>query len=386
MIKICTVTGSRAEFFILKKLISKLQNKKIFSHYLLVTGSHNSKFFGKTINDIKKENISISGIIDLNIRGDKASDISKYFSLGVKKFSKKFLSLKPDLLMVLGDRYEIFSATIAAYLNHIPIVHIYGGETTQGSLDEGIRHSITKLSNIHFVSTKKYFDRVKQLGENPSYIFNVGSMGVESIKNHKIIKRNNLEKILNIKFDQKNILMTFHPETTKSKNENIKNLKQCLNSLRKLKKTSIIITMPGADHNYKIIYSILKKFSQKNKNVFLLKSLGHDYYFSICRIIDFMIGNSSSGIIEMPSFSKPTINLGNRQLGRIQAKSVLNVDFEENRISHAIKKAFSARYIKSLSKINNPYEKNNSSDKILKVIKTINLKKLKTKKFFDYKY
>ena len=130
----------------------------------------------------------------MNIRGDKASDISKYFSLGVKKFSKKFLSLKPDLLMVLGDRYEIFSATIAAYLNHIPIVHIYGGETTQGSLDEGIRHSITKLSNIHFVSTKKYFDRVKQLGENPSYIFNVGSMGVESIKNHKIIKRNNLEK------------------------------------------------------------------------------------------------------------------------------------------------------------------------------------------------
>ncbi len=383
--KICTVTGSRAEFFILKNLIYKIQKNKKLHHNLLVTGSHNSKFFGKTINDIKKDKIIISSIIDLNIKGDKARDITKYFSTGIKKFSKKFFDLKPDIILVLGDRYEIFSAVISAYLNNIPICHIYGGETTEGSLDEGIRHSITKLSNIHFVSTNKYFDRVKQLGENPSSIFNVGSMGVESIKKHKIVKKKHLEELLSLKFDQKNILMTFHPETTKSKNENIKNLKKCLNCLKKLKNTSVIITMPGADHHYKIIYSTLEKFSKKYKNVYLFKSLGHDYYFSICRIVDLMIGNSSSGIIEMPSFNKPTINLGNRQLGRIQAKSVLNVNFKENKISIAIKKAFSTKFIKSISKINNPYEKNNSSDKILKVLSTINLKKLKTKKFFDYK-
>ncbi len=383
--KICIVTGSRAEFFILKNLIIKIQKNKKFFHSLLVTGSHNSKFFGNTIKDIKKEKIFIKNVIDLNIKGDKASDIAKYFSIGIQKFSKRFLEIRPDFLLVLGDRYEIYSAVIAAYLCQIPIGHIYGGETTEGSLDEGIRHSITKLSNIHFVSTKKYFDRVKQLGENPRHIFNVGSMGIESIKNHKLLKKKDLEKLLNFKFNEKNILMTFHPETTKSKKENILNLKKCLNCLKKLNKTSILITMPGADHNYKMIYSILKKFTKKNKNAFLYKSLGHDYYFSICRIVDLMIGNSSSGIIEMPTFKKPTINLGTRQLGRIQAKSVLNVDFEENKISSAIKKAFSAKFIKSISKINNPYEKNNSSDKILKVLSTINLKKLKTKKFFDYK-
>jgi len=386
LIKLCTVTGSRAEFFILKNLILKIQNKKKISHSLLVTGSHNSKFFGKTINDIKKENIKISGLIDLNIKGDSSSEISRYFSLGIKKFSKKLLSLKPDLVMLLGDRYEIFSAAIAAYLNHIPIIHIYGGETTEGSLDECIRHSITKLSKIHFVSTKKYFDRVKQLGENPDYIFNVGSMGVESIKNHKIIKKKKIEKILNFRFSEKNILMTFHPETTISKKENIKNLKQCLNCIKKLKNTTTIITMPGADHNYKIIFSILKKFSIENKNIYLFKSLGHDYYFSICRIVDLMIGNSSSGIIEMPSFRKPTVNIGKRQLGRIQAKSVINVDFQERKILNAIKKAFSKKFIKSLLRIKNPYKKNNSSDKIINIIEKINLKKLNTKKFFDYKY
>ena len=385
MIKLCTVTGSRAEFFILKNLILKLQNKKKISHSLLVTGSHNSKFFGKTVNDIKKENIKISGLIDLNIKGDSSSEISKYFSLGIKKFSKKLLSLKPDLVMVLGDRYEIFSVAIAAYLNNIPIIHIYGGETTEGSLDECIRHSITKLSKIHFVSTKKYFDRVKQLGENPEYIFNVGSMGVEAIKNHKIIKENRLEKILNLKFSKKNILMTFHPETTITKKENIKNLNECLKCIKKLKNTTTIITMPGADHNYKIIFSILKKFSRENKDVYLFKSLGHDYFFSICRIVDLMIGNSSSGIIEMPSFQKPTVNIGKRQLGRIQAKSVINVDFQARKISNAIKKAFSKKFINSISRINNPYKKNNSSDKIINVIEKINLKKLNSKKFFDYK-
>ena len=252
-------------------------------------------------------------------------------------------------------------------------------------MDENIRHSITKFSNLHFVSTKKYYDRVKQLGEDKKKIFNVGSMGVESIKNHRVIKKKDLEKLLNIKFNEKNILMTFHPETTKDQKENILNLKKCLNCLKKLKNTSIIITMPGADQHYKMIYKLLKKFTQKNKNVFLFKSLGHDNYFSICRVVDFMIGNSSSGIIEMPSFKKPTIDLGIRQLGRIKAKSTINVDFNEKKITSAINKVLSKKFKKSLLKVVNPYEKKNSSDRIITILRRTNFRKLQSKNFFDYK-
>ena len=383
--KLCIVTGSRAEFFILKNLITKIQKNKDFKQNLLVTGTHNSKFFGSTIQDIKKNGVTIHGIINLNINNDNSVDIAKYLSIGIQKFSQKFAKLRPDFLLVLGDRYEIFSAVISAYLNNIPIGHIYGGEITQGSLDENIRHSITKFSNLHFVSTKKYHDRVKQLGEDKKKIFNVGSMGVESIKNHRIIKKKDLEKLLNIKFNEKNILMTFHPETTKDQKENILNLKKCLNCLKKLENTSIFITMPGADQHYKMIYKLLKKFTQKNKNVFLFKSLGHDNYFSICRVVDFMIGNSSSGIIEMPSFKKPSIDLGIRQLGRIKAKSTINVDFNEQKITSAINKVLSKKFKKSLLKVVNPYEKKNSSDKIITILRRTNFRKLQPKKFFDYK-
>ena len=383
--KVCTITGSRAEFFILKNFIQKIQKDKEIKHSLLVTGSHNSNFFGKTINDIKKNKIPIKSVVDLNIKGDNPHDIAKYLATGIQKFSKDFLKINPDLILVLGDRYEVYSAVIAAYLNQIPIGHIYGGETTQGSLDEGIRHSISKLSNIHFVSTNKYLNRLKQMGENQKFIYNIGSLGVEAIKNHKLFKKKSLQKLLNLRFNKKNILMTFHPETTKNKKENMINLTKCLNSLKRLKETSIIITMPGADHHYKAISSMIKKFSKKNKNVFLFRSLGHDYYFSLCKVVDLMIGNSSSGIIEMPSFKKGTINIGIRQLGRIQAKSVLNVDFNESKILKTINKVYSAKFIKSLKTTKNPYEKKNSSSKILEVIKKIDLKKIQTKKFFDYK-
>ena len=383
--KICTITGSRAEFFLLKNFIIKLQNDQKIKHELLVTGSHNLKFFGNTIKDIKNSGILIKNTIDLDIKGEKSNDIAKYLSTGVRKFSNKFLNIKPDLVLVLGDRYEIFSAVIAAYLNNIPIAHIYGGEKTLGSLDEGVRHSITKLSNLHFVSTKEYFNRVKQLGENQKFIHVVGSLGVESIRNYKKFGKKYIEKKLNLKFDKKNILMTFHPETTKTKKENILNLKKCINCLKKLKDTSIIITLPGADQNYKKITKNLENFKKSNKNVFLFKSLGHDYYFSICKIVDLMIGNSSSGIIEMPSFKKVTINLGSRQKGRIQSKSVINVKFDEKKILSAIKKAYSLKFLKLLKKTNNPYEKKNTSDSIIKVLKRIDFAKIKTKEFFDYK-
>ena len=192
--KLCTITGSRAEFFLLKNLITKLTYDKKIKNDLLVTGSHNSAFFGNTIKDIRKSNFRIKAQIDLKIKKDKPSDISNYFSEGVKKFSYYLNKIKPDLILILGDRYEIFSAAIAAHILRIPIAHIYGGETTQGAIDEGIRHSITKLSHIHFVSTNKYFSRVKQLGENPKMIFNVGSLGVEALKKIRLLVKKILKK------------------------------------------------------------------------------------------------------------------------------------------------------------------------------------------------
>jgi len=371
--KLCTVTGSRAEFFILKRLILKFQNDKFFNHKLIITGSHTSKFFGKTINDIKREGIKFHSVINLNFKGDKPEDITNYFATGIKKFSKNFFKLKPDLILVLGDRYEIYSAALAAYFLKIPVAHLYGGEITKGSLDNGIRHSITKLSDLHFVSTKKYFENIYSWGENKKTIFNVGSLGVESLKNHKIIKKEILEKKLKIKFNKKNILMTFQPETINTKKENLRKLDILLNCIKNLKNTTVIMTMPGADHYYKSIQSKLLKFCRRNKNVFLFKSLGHDNYFSICRLVDFMIGNSSSGVIEMPSFKKGTINLGIRQLGRLHSNSVINVDFNKKSIIKAINKIYSKNFRKSLQKAKNPYEKKNSLSKILKILKSINI-------------
>lgn len=383
--RLCTVSGSRAEFFILKDLILKLQNEKKFKHQFIVTGSHTSQIFGNTIKDIIRNKVKITSIIKTNFKGDKPNHIANYLGDGIKKFSQKFLKIKPDLLLILGDRYEIYAAAISAYLARIPIAHIYGGETTQGSLDEGIRHSISKFSNIHFVSTEKHLNRVAQLGENKKSIFNIGSLGVEALIKHKGLTRQNLEKELKIKFNKKNILMTFHPETIFDERKNIKNLTILLNCLKKLKDTTIIITSTGADHYYKSIQSRLTKFSLRNKNVFLFKSLGHNYYFSICKNVDFMIGNSSSGIIEMPSFKKGTINVGNRQLGREQARSVINTKFLEKEILNGIKKVYSKKFRKILKKVNNPYEKKNSTLSIIKILKGLKIKNLQSKMFYDLK-
>jgi len=383
--KICTITGSRAEFYILKNLMLKLQSDKKFRQHVIVTGSHNSKLFGKTINEIRKQKIKIDSVIDISVGSDKEIDIAKSFSMGVRSFSKKFLQIKPDLLLVLGDRYEIYSAAIAACLNRIPIAHIYGGESTQGAIDEAIRHSITKLSHIHFASTKEHYNRVKQLGENEKYTFKIGSLGVEAIKKIKFFKKKEIEKKLNLKFSKRNILVTFHPETLKSKNVVKKNFDKLLKCLKKLNDTTIIFTMPGADANFKVILKKIYQFVKGREKSYFFKYLGHEKYFSICNSVDLMIGNSSSGIIEMPSFKKATINLGERQDGRVKAKTVLNVDFNEKNILKKIKYSYSKSFRKILKSAINPYDNGNSSDKIIKILKKINLNNILKKKFFDYK-
>ncbi len=379
---ICIITGSRSEYYLLKKIIIKLKKEKYIKTSLVVTGSHLSKKFGLTYSDIKKDLIKIDKKINIKIEGDQSLNIAKSTAVGIQKFSEYFNRKKFDLIIILGDRYEIFSSAVAAYINKIPMAHIHGGESTEGSLDEGIRHSITKMSHIHFVATKKYLSRVIQLGENPKLVFNVGGLGVDSIKNTKLILKHTLEKKLNIKFLKKNCLITFHPETLE-KTKNNKSITNIIYSIKKFKDMSFFFTMPSADQGSFSIINEIKKFVKNNKNAYFFNSLGHEKYFSLCNHVDFMIGNSSSGILEMPSFKKATINIGNRQKGRIKASSIINISSDKNEILHAIKKVYSRKFQIKVKSTSNPYGKGGASEKIVQIIKKINLKNIIYKKFFD---
>ena len=381
--KICVVTGSRAEFDLLKNLIVELKSDNFFKVKLIVTGAHLSSYFGKTINYIKNK-AKVDKIIDISIKNDDIKNIANSFSLGVKKFSSTFEKIKPDAILILGDRYEIFTCAISACFNRLPIIHLHGGERTEGLIDENIRHSITKLSHIHFVSTKEYKNRVIQLGENKKLVFNVGSLGVESIKKIKLIKKSKLEKNLNVKFKNKIALISYHPETLE-KTRGQRNFKNFLNAISKLKNYTLVFTMPNADFGYKYIVKKLNNFTKKNKNSILIKSLGHDQYFSLCRHINLMIGNSSSGIIEIPSFKKPTINIGKRQNGRLKPTSVIDSSHNSKEILNKITLATSDRFLKKIKSMSNPYYQSNTSKKIKNILKKIELKNLIFKKFVDIK-
>jgi GDP/UDP-N,N'-diacetylbacillosamine 2-epimerase (hydrolysing) len=382
--KICIITGSRAEFDLLKNLITKMSRDKFFNIKLIVTGAHLKKFFGKTLNYIKGQKLKINKIVDLSIKGDNVSSISNSFSTGIKKFSSVLYEIKPDAIMILGDRYEIFSSAISACLNRIPIIHLHGGERTEGLIDEAIRHSITKLSHIHLVSTEIYKKRVIQLGENKKHVYNVGSLGVESIKKTKFLNKFEIEKKLQIKLKKKIALVCYHPETL-SNTGSIANLKKFFKAISKLKDFTIIFTMPNADIGYKNIVREINKFIKKNHNSYLIKSLGHQMYFSLCNYASLMIGNTSSGIIEFPTFKKPTINIGKRQDGRIKPKSVIdsshNISTLLNKISLSSKESFKMK----IKKLKNPYYQPNTSLNIIKILKKIKLKNIIFKKFIDIK-
>ena len=380
--KICIISGSRSEFDLLRNLIVEIKKDRFFNSKLLITGSHLSKFFGNTAEYIKKQKIKINYKINISITGDSSKQISNSFSVGLKKFTTIFSKLKPDAIIVLGDRYEIFSTVISATLKKIPIIHIHGGEVTSGSMDEGIRHSITKLSHVHFVSSENYKKRVLQLGESKKNVFNVGSLGVESIRKNKFLSRNKLQSFLGIKFLKKIVLVSLHPETLEKK-LNKENLQNFFDALKTLDKHTIIFTMPNADIGYKFISNKIKEFTKNRKNTFLFKSLGHQKYFSLCRFIDFHIGNSSSGIIELASFKKPSINLGTRQSGRMKPKNVIDCDYKKENILRKIKIATSKKFKKKIIYLKNPYYKKDTSKKILKNLKKINFNKILYKKFVD---
>ncbi len=381
MIKIATISSTRADFGLLKNLIKKL-NRNNFKTRLIATGTHFSRQYGYTYRDILKNKIKIDEKINKKINTSNPLGISKIMSDHIFESSKIFEKLKPDLIILLGDRYEILASAIAAHICCIPIAHIHGGELTNGIIDDAFRHSITKLSQIHFVANKIYKKRVIQLGENPKKVFNVGGMGVDSIKATSTFSKSELEKILNIKFSEKNLLINFHPETLNKNSAKIQT-QELLSSLKNLKNTSLFFTMPGAENENLDIIKQIQKFVKKNDDSYFFKSLGHKKYFSFLKIVDGMIGNSSSGLLEMPSFRKATINLGDRQSGRIKSKSVLDTKIKKKNITRSIKKIYSKKFINKIKNCKNPYGDGGASNKIVKILKKMKIKNLINKKFYD---
>jgi GDP/UDP-N,N'-diacetylbacillosamine 2-epimerase (hydrolysing) len=305
-------------------------------------------------------------------------------SEGLKGFSKALSILKPDLVIILGDRYEIFAAASTAMILNIPIAHIHGGETTEGAYDEAMRHSITKMSHLHFVAAPEYQRRVHQLGENSKNIFLVGGLGVDAMHSLSLLNKGDLEKSLNFKFGKRNLLITLHPETLEKKQTSTDQIIELLSALEEVKDTKFIFTLPNADTNNRKITKMIEKFHAEHPSVSeIFPSLGQLRFLSTLKFIDGIVGNSSSGLTEAPSFKIGTINLGDRQTGRLKAKSVIDSNFEKKKILQSIKILYTKSFQRNLSSVLNPYGKPGASKKILKTIKEISLENILKKKFHD---
>ena len=385
MKKYCVVTGSRAEYGLLKNLLLKIKKDKSIDLKLVVTGTHLSKFYGNTYKEILKDGFKIDKKIYLPIKSDnKRYEIPKITGKAMEGFANTYRQLNPNIIILLGDRYEIFAAAFSALSMNIPIAHIHGGEKTLGSIDEHMRHSITKMSTLHFVSSNSHRKRVIQLGEMPKNIYHVGALAYESILAKKNINKKKFEEQLGFRLNKNNFLVTYHPETTK-KSYNIKAFKNILNALDDVKDSNIIFTLSNADADGGSINKVIKSFVKKNKKKSIyFSSMGQDLYYCAIKYCDIVIGNTSSGIIEAPYFNTISINVGDRQKGRISANSVIQSMSDKLSIEKSIKKAFRLNKSKQKTIFKNPYGKLRSSKKILSILKKIKFKSLSTQKqFYD---
>ena len=380
--KICIITGTRAEYGLLRWVIDGIKNSPEFTLQLIVTGMHLSHEYGETFKIIEQDGFEIDRKVELNLTSDTPVGISMSMGHGFIGFAKSFNELKPDLIMVLGDRFEIMAGVTAALPFRIPVAHIHGGELTEGLIDEAIRHSITKMSHFHFVAAPEYKKRVIQLGEQPDSVYLVGGLGVDSIKRLKLLNKLELEQALNFKFGKKNLLVTYHPVTLEkgmAKNQML----VLLEALEMLADTNLIFTYSNADTEGKEINRLIEKFVSKKANRIAFKSLGQLKYLSCMSQVDGVVGNSSSGLIEAPSFKKGTINIGDRQRGRLIASSVIECFPNRKSILDAIKKLYSKDFQNSLSSVVNPYGEGFASEKILTILKNVSFHNKIKKKFND---
>lgn len=384
-IKVTVVTCSRSEYGILKEIIHKFNKSKKYNFQLIVGGEHLSKDYGNTIDEIISDKISVNYKIKYKLKKfNQKKDIIKASAEAIVKFANIFSKIKPDVVILVGDRYEVFAAAFAAFMQLHPIAHIHGGEKTIGSIDDTLRHCITKMSTFHFVATKEYKNRVIQLGENPKTVFNVGALSYEAIKKTRLFSKEKLSKNLKCKFNKYIFLITFH-SVTNSKNSDLGTISNLLNSLKAFKDTTFLFTMPNSDSNSKIIYKKIINFTRKRVNAFYFESMGQINYYSAIKYCNLVIGNSSSGIIEAPYFKKISVNIGERQEGRVKAKSVISCGNSYKEILKCLKTSFKKSISKNDSNLfNNPYGKKISSELISnKIENIITNNKIKIKSFYD---
>lgn len=380
--KCCVITGTRAEYGLLFWLMKEIEKSEELSLQMIATGMHLSPEFGLTYKEIEKD-FKIDEKIETLLSSDTVVGISKSMGLGMISFSEAFQRLQPDLIIVLGDRYEIFSAVSAAMISRIPVAHLHGGESTEGLIDESIRHSITKMSHLHFTATEEYKNRVIQLGEQPDNVFNVGGLGIDNIIKLNLLSKKELEKKINFEISNQTFLITFHPVTLEkaTSEEQFQNL---LHSLNEFPDAKFIFTKANADTEGRIVNQMIDSFVKNNpSNATSFFSMGQLNYLSTLQYVSVVIGNSSSGLIEAPSFKIPTVNIGDRQKGRIKSKSVIDCDSEKLSITKTIKTALSKEFLDSIQNIKNPYGEGGASKKVIEIIKTKNFNDILKKRFYD---
>lgn len=380
--KICVVTGSRADYGLLRLVIKGIEAEPSLTLQIIATGMHLSTTFGLTYKEIEGDGFNINQMVECLSSSDSPLAIAEATGKALLGCARAFDELKPDLLLVLGDRFEIFAACSAALLARIPIAHIHGGEVTAGAYDEAFRHSITKMSSIHFVATEEYKKRVIQLGEDPKTVHLVGGLGVDAIKELKLLSKDEIEQNLGIKFAKKSLLVTFHPATLEDQAPE-EQIRELLAALSDRPDITLIFTMPNADTGGLEIMRRLKHFVENNDNAYLFESLGQLNYLSCMAIVDGIVGNSSSGILEAPTLKVGTINIGDRQLGRTQSDSVINALANKESIEKALKKLFSSEFKLTLATCSSPYGEGGASRKILRVLSDFKFDENLQKFFYD---
>ena len=380
--KICVITGTRAEYGLLRWVMQGIKADPDLMLQIIATGMPLSPEFGLTHQAIEQDGFQIDRKVEMLTSSDTPVGIAKSMGLGLIGFADALQEIQPDLIVVLGDRFEIFSAVSAALVARIPVAHLHGGETTEGAFDEALRHSITKMSHLHFVAAEEYRSRVIQLGESSEQVFLVGGLGVDNIKRMQLLDRPALEDSLEFKLGVRNLLITFHPVTLENGTA-ADQLAELLAALAVLKETHLIFTLPNADTDGRVLINMVEQFVAQRSNACAYQSLGQLRYLSCIAQVDGLVGNSSSGLTEMPSFKKGTINIGDRQCGRLQTTSIINCEPNRESITAALKQIFSASFQAKLSQVVNPYGEGGASEKVVHTIKHVAIQGLIKKTFHD---
>jgi GDP/UDP-N,N'-diacetylbacillosamine 2-epimerase (hydrolysing) len=380
--RVCVVTGSRADYGLLRRLLEDIRSSEALELRLVATGAHLSPEFGLTAREIQNDGFVIDRAVEMLLSSDTPSGVAASMGLGLIGFGEALRALQPDVLLVLGDRYEILSAVAAALVARIPVAHLHGGESTEGAFDEAIRHAITKMSHLHFVAADDYRRRVIQLGESPDRVFVVGSLGIDAIASVPLLDRAELEQALDFTLGPRNLLVTFHPVTLEPASAAV-HMSELLAALAPLTDTQLVFTMPNADTDGRVLFEMVEAFVESRPNARAFVSLGQRRYWSCLRHVDGVIGNSSSGVIEAPSFRTGTVNIGDRQRGRLKSQSVIDCPPERDAIRSAIDRLYDPAFKAVLATAENPYGSGGASRKIVDVIERHSLEGILKKSFYD---